>query len=111
MPARIETSAPPRPNYLKAWRIYRGLTQLQAAELIGCTRAYISLVERGAAPWNQSFIEGASWAYQATPGQLLHADPGTNGEAWELFLQAMKRDPATAEAVVGMLKLILSQPR
>lgn len=110
MPARIEQRPDSAAHHIKAWRLYRDMTQSQAAELIGCIRAYISLVERAEAPWNQAFIEGACWAYGCTPAQLLHAEPGTNGEAWALFLDAMQRDPATVEAVVSMLRLILSRP-
>jgi transcriptional regulator with XRE-family HTH domain len=111
MVERIPPKGVAAPNRLREWRKFRGYTLEQAAELIGCTHSYMSLVERGKVPWNQNVLEAAAWAYRTSPAALLYADPEAHADVWANFLRVMhKDDPRQVESLRTFLRLLDTPP-
>ncbi|MEO8927570.1 MAG: helix-turn-helix transcriptional regulator [Caulobacteraceae bacterium] len=65
----------PEPNYLKAWREYRRLTQAKLAEAIGTTGAVISLLEAGERRLSDKWLRKIAPVLGTRPGHLLEIDP------------------------------------
>lgn len=111
MPARFDSNAPRSVNYLRAWREHLGLTQAEAAKLMGLSRPYLVDIESGKSPWNQAIMEAAAAAYGVPVPLLLAVDPKSHADVWELFMEVMEGDQITAAAVRQMLQLIRSTSR
>lgn len=73
--AHIATMADEDRNYLKAWREFRGLTQEQLAELVGTTKAVISLLENEKRPLSSKWLRKLAEALDTQPGHILDHDP------------------------------------
>lgn len=63
------------PNHLKAWRLYRGLTQEQLAAKVGTTQHQIAFLEGGARALSAKWLRRLAPALDTTPGMLLDHDP------------------------------------
>src|SRR5271155_3597775 len=63
------------PNFLRAWREYRGLTQAQLAESVDTTGAVISLLESGQRGLSDKWLRRLAPVLGTTPGHLLDIDP------------------------------------
>lgn len=60
-------------NLLKAWRIYKGMTQKEVAEKAGITQAALSQMEKSENPRN-STLEKLAKALELDPEQLADTD-------------------------------------
>jgi len=60
-------------NLLKAWRIYKGLTQREVAEKAGITQAALSQMEKADNPRNAT-LEKLAKALELDPEQLADTD-------------------------------------
>lgn len=69
-----------RPQYIRHWREYRGLTQEQAAERVGISATSWGRIEGNKVPYNQDFLEEAAYALMCEPWDLLNVDPTKEGE-------------------------------
>lgn len=65
----------PQPNFLRAWREHRRLTQAQLASRVGTTGAVISLLESGARGLSDRWLFKLAEALETRPGHLLEMDP------------------------------------
>ncbi len=65
----------PEPNYLKAWREYRRMTQAKLAEAVGTTGAVISLLEAGERRLSDKWLRRLAPVLGARAGHLLEIDP------------------------------------
>ncbi len=65
----------PERNYLKAWRDYRRMTQVELAESIGTTGAVISLLESGDRGLSPKWLRKIAPVLGTRPGHLLEIDP------------------------------------
>jgi transcriptional regulator with XRE-family HTH domain len=65
----------PEPNFLKAWREYRHMTQAKLAEAIGTTGAVISLLEAGERRLSDKWLRRIAPVLNTRPGHLLELDP------------------------------------
>jgi transcriptional regulator with XRE-family HTH domain len=63
------------PQYLKQWRIHRGLTQEQASEKSSLARNYLSELERGIKHYTQNALTKLAAAYSCETWELLGRDP------------------------------------
>src|SRR5277367_7010676 len=63
------------PNFLRAWREYRGLTQAKLAEAVDTTGAVISLLEAGERGLSDKWLRRLAPVLGTTPGNLLDMDP------------------------------------
>jgi transcriptional regulator with XRE-family HTH domain len=63
------------PNYLRAWREFRRMTQEELASEVGTTGAVISLLEEGKRGLSAKWLRKLAPALHTTPGHLLDHDP------------------------------------
>jgi transcriptional regulator with XRE-family HTH domain len=63
------------PNFLRAWREHRGLTQAELAEAVGTTGAVISLLESGNRGLSDKWLRKIAPVLRTRPGHLLELDP------------------------------------
>jgi transcriptional regulator with XRE-family HTH domain len=63
------------PNYLRAWRLYRELTQEQLAEKIGTNANMVQYLETGERGLSAKWLRRLAPALGTTPGMLLEHDP------------------------------------
>lgn len=63
------------PNYLQAWREFRGLTQEKLADLAGTTGSVISMLEAGERGLSAKWLRKLAPLLDTTPGHLLDLDP------------------------------------
>lgn len=63
------------PNHLKAWRLFRKLTQDQLAEKVGTTQHQIAFLENGDRGLSAKWLRRLAPELDTTPGMLLDHDP------------------------------------
>jgi transcriptional regulator with XRE-family HTH domain len=63
------------PNYLRAWRVFRKLTQEQLAEKVGTNANMIQYLETGERGLSAKWLRRLAPALETTPGLLLEHDP------------------------------------
>lgn len=65
------------PNHLRAWREYRGMTQVELAEACDppTTHQVIGYLERGRTQLSAKWLRLLADALKTTPGMLLDHDP------------------------------------
>jgi transcriptional regulator with XRE-family HTH domain len=94
------------PNYLRAWRIKRGLTQEQLAQAVGTNANMIQYLESGERGLSAKWLRRLSEPLKTTPGMLLETDPDSvDIEIHDIWAMKMDRDQrrqlkAIAEALV-----------
>lgn len=69
------TRAARPPNYIKAWRKFRGFTQEKIAPLVGMSRENLSKVENGKRPFSPMLLDALARELKCTRGDLLEHDP------------------------------------
>lgn len=74
-----------RPHYIKEWRRYRGLSQIDFAERVGIDRGYLSKIENGKRRYDQPFLEAAATVLQCTPADLIIRDPSDPDGIWSVW--------------------------
>jgi transcriptional regulator with XRE-family HTH domain len=75
MPRRIGNSARRRRHFIREWRVFRGLTQEQLADMLGTTKTSISRIESLKQGYTQEFLEACADALGVHPGALLTRMP------------------------------------
>lgn len=63
------------PNYLRAWRSFRKMTQEQLAEKVGTTQHQIAFLENGDRGLSAKWLRRLAPVLDTTPGMLLDHDP------------------------------------
>lgn len=66
---------PIEPNFLKAWRERRGLTQAELADAAGTTGAVISLLEQGVRGLSEKWRLRLAPLLDLPPDDLMTSDP------------------------------------
>ena len=73
-------------NYLRQWREYRRLKQEELAEMVGTTKAVISLLENEKRPLSSKWLRKLAVPLKTTPGRILDIDPNVaEAEALSIF--------------------------
>ena len=97
-----------KPTYLRAWRLYRKMTQEQAAPLLEVDYTTLGKIERGRVPYSQPLLEAAASLYRCTTGDLLGADPFENdrakGRAVDLTEIIRNAPPEVVAELTGYLR-------
>jgi transcriptional regulator with XRE-family HTH domain len=62
-------------NYLRAWRMKKGLTLDELAEKVGTTKSVVSLLENEKRPLSSKWLRKFAEALDTTPGRILDIDP------------------------------------
>lgn len=65
------------PNYLKAWREFRGMTQGDLAEAVGTNANMIGYLESGERGLSAKWLRRLAPALKTQPGFILEHDPNT----------------------------------
>lgn len=103
----------PKPNrrrtFLREWRIFRTLTQEQAAERIGVDQSTLSRIERGVTPWDEDFLEAAAYAYVCEPVDLLIRNPLDDDAVWSITDNLRKATPADQERAAAIIDALLKK--
>ena len=71
----METNKNGGPNFLRAWRAYRDLTQEQLAELVGTNANMIGYLESGERGLSAKWLRRLAPSLDTTPGMILDHDP------------------------------------
>jgi transcriptional regulator with XRE-family HTH domain len=89
------------PNFLKAWREHREMSQEQLAEKVGTTASVISMLEAGERGLSAKWLRKPAPALKTTPGHLLEHDPQElPTDVLDIWAAIDKRDRATAIRVL-----------
>lgn len=65
------------PNYLQAWREFRGMTQTELANAVGSTQNMIGYLEAGERGLSAKWLRRLAPALKTQPGFILEHDPRT----------------------------------
>lgn len=90
-------------HYIKEWRKFRGLTQLQLAERIGIDKGYVSKIENGRRRYDQPFLEATAEILRCEVPDLIMRDPLDPDGIWSIW-DTLK--PAERTQVVEIAKTI-----
>lgn len=63
------------PNFLKAWREFRGMTQAELAERVDTNANMIGYLESGERGLSAKWLRKLAPALDTTPGMILDHDP------------------------------------
>ena len=81
MPKRVGlANGDRRPNYIRAWRKYRGLSQDKLIDRVvertgKFSKTSLSRLENGKQAYTQNTLEALAWALSCEPADLLTRDP------------------------------------
>jgi transcriptional regulator with XRE-family HTH domain len=93
------------PNFLRAWREFRGMTQAKLAEAVDTTGAVISLLEAGERGLSDKWLRRLAPVLGTTPGNLLDMDPhDVDHDFFEIFNSMSKEMQEQAKSVLKALK-------
>ncbi|WP_311770019.1 helix-turn-helix transcriptional regulator [Brevundimonas vesicularis] len=71
----VEMADAPFPNHVRAWRMFRHLTQEELAEAVGCSTATIGHIETGVRRLSDKWAHPIAKVLSTSPGYLLDHDP------------------------------------
>jgi transcriptional regulator with XRE-family HTH domain len=63
------------PNYLRAWRVFREMTQEELADKVGTNANMIQYLETGERGLSAKWLRRLAPALETTPGMILEHDP------------------------------------
>lgn len=93
------------PNFLRAWREHRGLTQGQLAEMVGTTGSVISLLESGARGLGDKWLRKLGLALGTRPGHLLELTPAhADNDILEIWADVPNEDRAKAKRILSAFR-------
>ena len=72
-------------HFIREWRKFRGLTQVQLAERIGIDKTYLSKIEGGKRRYDQPFLEAAAEVLRCAPADLIMRDPTDPDGIWSVW--------------------------
>lgn len=89
------------PNYLRAWREHRGLSQPELADKVGTSHQVIGYLERGRTQLSAKWLRKLAEALDTTPGHLLEHDPTEmQADILDIWSHINERDRAQATRVL-----------
>lgn len=91
--ARMESNKNGGPNYLRAWREFRKLTQEKLAEAVGTNANMIQYLETGERGLSAKWLRRLAPALDTTPGMLLDHDPhALDSDVIDIWAHAGERE-------------------
>lgn len=97
-----------RPTFLRNWRVFRKLTQQQAAERLEIADyTTIGRIERGVLPYNQDFLECAALAYGCDVEDLLSIDPLKPDGPKLIYSKMRGASPEMQKRIVEVVEALL----
>lgn len=99
--ARMDESDQRTGNNLRAWRLYRGLSQEELAARVGTTAAVISLLEAGKRGVSPKWLYRLAPILETRPGTLLDVDPNDlDSDIIEIWAHIPTEQRTTARQVL-----------
>jgi transcriptional regulator with XRE-family HTH domain len=93
------------PNFLRAWREHRGMTQEELAEKVGTSANQISYLEHGERGLSAKWLRRLAPALNTTPGHLLEHDPNElPTDILDIWAHIGKRDRERALRILETFK-------
>ena len=93
------------PNFLRAWREYRSMTQAKLAEAVDTTGAVISLLEAGERGLSDKWLRRLAPVLGTTPGNLLDMDPhDVDHDIFEIINSMPKEMQEQAKSILRALR-------
>lgn len=81
------------PNFLKEWRAFRHLSQLELAKRVGTTQHMIAYLESGERGLSAKWLRKLAPALDTTPGMLLDHDPNAlDSDIIDIWVNASARE-------------------
>jgi transcriptional regulator with XRE-family HTH domain len=93
-----------RPNHIKAWRKFRGLTQAQLADQLKIAQGSLSDLENAQFDYVQSTLERIAQALRCEPSDLIGRPPDGSDTFRELIRGMDERAQKRALALLKALK-------
>lgn len=94
------------PNFLRAWREYRGMSQVDLADAVGTTPNMIHYLESGERGLSLKWMRRLADALDTNVGMLAQFDPNDlDRDAIEIWATASNRD---RRKILEIAKLIVS---
>ena len=90
--------------FLKEWRLHRGYSQEQLAEMVGVTQGQISQLERGLINYTQPMLEALAEALSCDPADLLVRNPADPSGIWSIWDTLDPPEKLQAVEVIKALK-------
>jgi transcriptional regulator with XRE-family HTH domain len=101
---RMATDKNGGPNYLKAWREFRGLTQAELAEKLDTNANMIGYLESGERGLSAKWLRKLAPALDTTPGLLLDHDPAElDSDIIDIWAHADRRQKAQLSEIAKTL--------
>ena len=93
--------------FLRQWRKYRGLTQIEASERIEVNQSTLARIESGELPYNEDVLERLALAYGCDPYDLLCVDP-TKPDPPKLVIDRLRQaPPEVRDRALAVLEALL----
>lgn len=93
-----------RPNYIRAWRKHRHLTQAQLAERIKVAQGSLSDLENSRFAYTQPVLEALADALNCEPADLIMRPPGAYDQLKDVIAGLSQASQKRAIAVVKALR-------
>lgn len=110
VPRRVINDQPRQPNRIAEWRRFRNVRQDDLAEALGVTKASVSRVENGKAPYTQDFLEVTARTLKTDVASLLFRKPDDGPSPWGPLITAANARPTDRDKIIGFIGFVLSQP-
>ena len=92
------------PNYLREWRVFRGISQSALAELVGTNANMIQYLETGERGLSAKWLRRLAPALDTTPGMLLDHNPSElDADILEIWGRAGEREKRQISEVARAL--------
>lgn len=92
-----------RPNYVRQWRTYRGLSQEKLADRLHISKPQLSRIENGKRMYTQDFLEACAEELNCDPVDLLIRDPTDPEGIWTIWEHA---DTGEKRQIVELAKVV-----
>ncbi|MDF9791422.1 transcriptional regulator with XRE-family HTH domain [Methylorubrum extorquens] len=94
-----------RPNFLRQWRKFRGLTLATVGDEVGMDGTNLGRIEKGEVPYSQDLLEALADLYGCEISDLLIRDPSDTQGIWSIWEQAQ---PAQRDQIVRVAKALVA---
>lgn len=105
MPPVPKSKRPRRPNFLRQWRKWKGLSLSAVGAEVAMTGPNLGRVEKGEVPYSQDLLEALADLYGCEVADLLMRDPSDPDGMWSIWEQAK---PGERQQIVAVAKALVS---
>jgi transcriptional regulator with XRE-family HTH domain len=91
-------------NYLREWRLFKGLTLEELADKVGTNKSVIHLLENEKRPLSAKWLRKLADALGTTPGRILDVNPNeTSAEVLDIWDHIAAADRPRAVRILKSL--------